>query len=159
MKSLYFISALFLMTVENATAQSVPVEKPTEKAKAVESETLREFKTDVLSLSYKKDGRRVFLLRAEDGMDAIVQDENDLLQDQAKRPRNAQRKNRKNGKKRGKAIREFEVACNPLGEATQFDVTTNDTQEAMEDIRQDMRHKRMRRLAELACLEPEFESE
>jgi len=164
MKPVFFISLFCMFSASPALAQSSvsEIEEKTRKP-AAESKTLKELKTDVMRLSYQKNGRRVFVLRSEDGLDEIVEPSDDLpvtLQgDEADRPARTKRK-KKRRKKRRRAIRAFEVSCNPMGEVDGFKVSEpNQTEAEAADTKESLKHRRMRRLAELACLEPEFESE
>jgi len=165
MKRLVYISFLSLLSLSNAAAQTPDSEIPAETLINVletppETATLQELKSDVLSLSYKKNGKRVFVLRSEEGLEKIIEPAEDDVEGSIADKKEAKRKKRRKRKRR-RAIRNFEVECNPLGEAMSLEVseTDDDVDGDAVEVKKGLRHRRMKRLAELACLEPEFEAE
>lgn len=164
MKRVALTALLIVSSPIQASAQSSTKEKA--DTPVVESQTLKELKQDVVRLSYRKDGRRVFVLKSDRSLDSVIADTGPLeilndekdkssSQEVAKKPRKP--------KKKKHDLREFEVTCNPMGEAV--DLGINDQMDARADqqesfeIKSKLKSRKMQRLAELACLEPQFENE
>lgn len=169
MKINMLITFVLLATTSNSYAQTTQeITQQGVQDTPIDSTTLSELKNDVVRLSYGQQGRRVFVLKPDRSLNSLtegsaVQMLNDMPPDKSsdnrrqQDPRNTGRKN---------PVREFAVTCNPLGEAVLLEIENAGVANAetrgkpkFVDEQSKLKSRKMQRLAELACLEPQFEIE